>query len=184
MVTKIALCRVPNPSICQQWGALQEADTTGGILLGHRYHLLLWQVITSFFNSSLGNYTWELGHFPKQLIWRKHREKGGWAYGCCSEHLFNRLGSPKGQKGLWDPAAGGYTQQKISRAACERLHILFVGKLILVLQQPKCPSCDASLEWPHSCCTMTPSSWKMPTGHSWPWHHVQVVALHQSSWAL
>lgn len=142
-----------------------------------------WSLLS--FNFSLGNNTWELGHFPKQLIWRKHREKGGWAYGCCcSEHLPNRLGSPKGQKGLWDPAAGGYTQQKISRAACERLHILFVGKLVLVLQQPRCPSCDASLEWLRSCCTMTPSSWKMPIGHSWPWHHVQVVALHQSSWAL
>lgn len=24
---------------------------------------------------------------------------------------------------------------------------------------------------------MTPSSWKMPVAHSWPWHHISVVAL-------
>lgn len=55
-----------------------------------------------------------------------------------SEHLSVRLGCSEGQRGS---NSRGYTQQKISRAACERLHILFVKKLGLVLQQPRYPSC-------------------------------------------
>lgn len=100
----------PNPCICQQWGALQEADTTGGILLGHRYHVLLWQVscpllwpatlclscraalgscsLANCFISSLGNNTWQLGHFCKTAHQKAAREKGGWAYRCCFLSIF------------------------------------------------------------------------------------------------